>query len=222
MPKYKINIDKPLPSDKQIEQYKDFDSLYKEYQVMTRFQFWRDLYKKPRYFAGVAAAIAIAFLVHQTVIKETPIAPNTQNQQLSLENVTTPFQQTQVNANTSSVISLSEESQLTIPANAFVNAKQEIVSGEVELRYREIQESTDAIPTQQNLNVESYALLEVEAFQHGEKVFLAEDKSIEVAYITVEGDQEYNVYELNTTEKLWGKCRKRPGDDISTNWRGSS
>lgn len=206
MSKYKINIDKPLPSDKKIEQYKSFDSLYREYQVITRFQFWRDLYKKPKYFAAAAAVAAIVFLVGQAVVEEASNSAVVQNEQLSLENVTTPFQLAQVNANQTSVIALSEESQLTIPANAFVDQNQNVVSGEVELRYREIQESTSIIPTEQNL--ESIALLEVEAYLDGKKVFLAEDKSIEVAYITSEGNPNYNVYELNPVEKLWSNSGK--------------
>ena len=209
MSKYKIHIDKPLPSDQRIEQYKDFDSLYREYQVTTRFKFWQELYKKPRYFAGVAAAVALAFLVRQAVIEESTM--DTQAQQaevLSLENINTPFEETNLNTDNQSVVFLSSNgSQLTIPAEAFVDENNAPVSGEIQFRYREIQNSTKELT--EDLNFNSLALIEVEASQNGKKVFLSQDKSIEVAYVTLDEDEAYDVYQLNPSERRW----TQRGDD---------
>ncbi|MEM7654629.1 MAG: hypothetical protein AAF399_00760, partial [Bacteroidota bacterium] len=71
MSKYKIHIDKPLPEPKQVARHKDFDSLYRDYQVNTRFDFWRNLYRKPTVFAAMVAGIAILFLVIQATESES-------------------------------------------------------------------------------------------------------------------------------------------------------
>lgn len=63
MAKYKINLDKPLPDAKRIEAHRNFPALMKRYQVVTRFEFWRKLYKNPLYFASLVAIIAVFYLV---------------------------------------------------------------------------------------------------------------------------------------------------------------
>jgi|GEM_PF-5908103 len=71
--KYKIRLDEPVPSDEQIDQYKNFDRLLADHRNITEPLYRRPpLYRNPRAFIGLMLIMVIAFLVFRAVEEEEP------------------------------------------------------------------------------------------------------------------------------------------------------
>ncbi len=70
MSKYKIQVVESLPNDEKIQQYQDFPRLYRRFRYITRFNFWKKLYKNPLSFASVVLISSIAYLVFQADVEE--------------------------------------------------------------------------------------------------------------------------------------------------------
>ena len=210
MPKYKIHIDKPLPDPKRIESFKNFDSLYEQYQVSTRFEFWRNLYRKPTYFASIIAIVAIGFLVfdaakdipaqHADFINP-PIPPKDIQPVDELYENVEPL-----------TFSYESGSKIIVPADAFVDQNGNPIVGKVELRYREFRNAAEifigGVPMEYDTaglkhTMESAAMLEISAWQNGESVFLKEGKNIEVQYVSSYGSRDFSVYYLDTLKRNW-------------------
>ncbi|MDX2283353.1 MAG: hypothetical protein NW241_04290 [Bacteroidia bacterium] len=73
MPDYRVHIDKPLPGPERIRRHRDFGGLYATYRAEMRLHFWRNLYRNPRVFAGVAVLAAVVLLVFEA--SEPPAVP---------------------------------------------------------------------------------------------------------------------------------------------------
>jgi len=63
MAKYKFNIDKPEPSDEQINRHKDFKKLQGNYQRMTKPLYKTPLYKNPKIFLALVLILLMAYVV---------------------------------------------------------------------------------------------------------------------------------------------------------------
>lgn len=207
MTKYKIHIDKPLPDPKHIARHKDFDSLYHQYQVNTRFEFWRDLYRKPRYFAGLVAVIAILFLV----IDSPEDSSRPPLMMPPIEAIDIPFVSQEMSADDPNNLKIGDNWELVIPAEAFIDpATEQIVSGPIQLEVREFFDPADLFMagismTDDSMNqgegLESLTLLQVEARQDGRLIALR--KSLEAIYYTEDTSQNYLVYHLDTISRSW-------------------
>lgn len=204
MSDYKINIDKPLPAPEVTDRHKDFDELYGRYQVTKRFDFWRNLYRKPMYFASVAASAAIIFLVFEAVNEEElssqksasvipPVAANDPAQLILKANPALPF-----------AFESASCSQVTIPANAFIDMDGNPVSGEVEIHYRELHQlSETAISEVPSAGENSLGMVEIAGFQNGNLLKLAENKTIDVAFFSLDTSGDYQVFALNENRDEW-------------------
>ncbi|MEL6592496.1 MAG: hypothetical protein AAFQ68_20525, partial [Bacteroidota bacterium] len=210
MTQYKIHIDKPLPDGKRIKSHQDFDSLYDQYQVNARFEFWRQLYRNPRYFAGLAAVIAVLFLVYQAVDEERI---------MNLPYVNPLSSELAYQSQTFSVgapISISGElaRQINIPANAFVDAQGKPVEGEVEIKVLPLVDVQDLALRGLSMQIDSARQLvpkagvEILAFRLGERVYLKPEASIEVEMLIPGQDENLALYQLDTAAASWAE---RPG-----------
>ncbi|MEM6345092.1 MAG: hypothetical protein AAF927_14470, partial [Bacteroidota bacterium] len=207
MTQYKVHIDKPLPDSKRIKRHKDFDSLYDQYQVNTRFQFWRQLYQNPRYFAGLAAVLAVIFLVYQAVEEERIMDlafVNPPVEQIDYQTLAFP-------AGEPITIETEGIRNLQIPAHAFVDANGQAVNDSVEIRFRELYEPMDyallGIPMQYDSahQLVAAAGVDVQAFRHGERVYLKEGVAIEADMVVRLNADDLDLYYLDTTAKNWAQ-----------------
>ena len=211
MPKYKIHIDRPLPDPKRVESFKNFDSLYEQYQVSTRFEFWRNLYRKPTYFASIIAIITIGFLVFDAASRDMPPAETAFiNPPIPPKDIQ-PIDELYENA-APLTFSYESGSKIMVPADAFVDQGGNPVSGNVELRYREFRDAAEifigGIPMEydtanQTHTMESAAMLEISAWQNGQALQLKEGKNIEVQYVSNYGSRDFSVYYLDTLARNW-------------------
>lgn len=210
MSNYKINIDKPLPHDQQIDQYKDFDALYREYQTLSRFQVWRELYRNPRYFGSLVAIVAVGFLVFQAVTEEQAASPLSSTEiSLPLASVVNPLHTEFVSLQEEQVLSLSPTLELRVPEAAFVDEAGRVPAEQVELRYREFPSPAElfarglSMAWEKDASLSPLTTLEVRAFADGRPLALAEGKTLHVVYLTSEGGEAFQVHGLNDSSMKW-------------------
>ncbi len=103
-------------------------------------------------------------------------------------------------------------SKINVPKNAFVDKAGKVLKGEIELRYREFHDAFDffvsGIPmTYDSAGVryqfESAGMMEMLAYQNGEPVNVAPDKSINVSLASDYPATDYNLYKLDTLQNNW-------------------
>ncbi len=124
-------------------------------------------------------------------------------------------------------IEVSTGTTIKIPQNAFVDAKGNPVTGQVDVTYREIKRPIDmlmsGVPmaydsagvTYQFVSAGNFELL---AFKDGEPLQLAKDKTIDVSFISTDEKAGYNLYKLDPETKNWvfegnADNKKKPAPD---------
>ena len=224
MARYRIHIDPEQPSKAKMDAYKDFDSLHKRYKAQSRHDFWRRLYRNPRYFAILVALVSVSVLVYQSSLKvvnqetEAYILPPIPPKNIPSQIKVLPLEEAQS-------LTYEQGSRLHIPDGAFVDDKNQEVEGKIELHYREIRDAADmfiaGIPMEydsarNSYTLESAAMLEVRAYTNGKEVFLKEGKSLEVEYFSPLSGNDFHVYHLDTSARNWtfeGKDLVRDADE---------
>ncbi|MEM6800857.1 MAG: hypothetical protein AAF696_05605 [Bacteroidota bacterium] len=225
MARYRIHIDPEQPSKAKMDAYKDFNSLHKRYKSQSRHDFWRRLYRNPRYFAILVALVSVSLLVYQTSLESTeqeaeayilpPIPPKNIPSQLQL--LPSPEAQS---------LTYDQGSRLHIPAGAFVDAHNQEIKGKIELHYREFRDAADmfiaGIPMDydsagKSYTLESAAMLEVKAYANGKEIFLKEGKSLEVEYFSLLRGNDFHVYHLDTAARNWSFEGKDLVRDVDEN-----
>lgn len=210
MSRYRINIDNTPPSKAKIDAYKDFDALHKRYKVQSRYDFWRRLYRNPKYFAVLAALVAVGVLVYQSSLEQAPkiaayIAPP-----IPPKNIPPVILESSLEG--ADTLSYESGTNIHVPAAAFVDEENQPVTGKVEIRYREFRDASEifiaGIPMEYDSagkvhSLESAAMLEVLAYSDNKPVFLKEGKTLEVEYYSPYKGTNFNVYHLDTLKKNW-------------------
>jgi hypothetical protein len=101
---------------------------------------------------------------------------------------------------------------INVPKGVFVDADGKQVKGDVELQYREFHDAADIIlsgipMTYDNHgtkeNFQTAGMMEINGFQNGQPVFIAEGKSIDVSIGSYTPDDDYNLYFLDPEQKQW-------------------
>jgi hypothetical protein len=128
-----------------------------------------------------------------------------------LKNLNIPFNSKKINPKINNTLSFPGGSSIDIPANAFVNEKNEPVTKKVEISFREMKNAIDVmmsgIPmTYDSAGVENSfttaGMFEVYGYSEGKPVFIANDKKVTVNMVgNVQGN--YNFYQLDTINKKW-------------------
>lgn len=70
MAKYKFNINKPDPSDEEINRHKDFKKLKANYHRVTTPLYKTPLYKNKKVFLGLLLVVVIAYLISEAIDEE--------------------------------------------------------------------------------------------------------------------------------------------------------
>jgi hypothetical protein len=200
----------------------------------------KPFYKSTWFFGSLAAAAAVAIAVIVYVNKSdvnpndkptnsvvnnvntrnsdssnnSPVVIPNQKQKIAppLKNLDIAFTNYKINSNHGGKITHASGSQLTFPANAFVDANGKPVSGNIDIRYREFRDPADiflaGIPMQydsagQTLQFQSAGMMEVAAFQDGKVVYLDQNKSVEVQFASNNSGNQFNIYQFDTTAGNW-------------------
>lgn len=107
--------------------------------------------------------------------------------------------------------------KVTFPANAFVDANGNPVSGNVEIQYREFRDQVDfflsGIPMQYDSAQHTYqfvsaGMMEISGFVNGQPVFLAKGKTVNVEFASKNQGTQFNLYRFDTLAGNWNYLGK--------------
>jgi hypothetical protein len=247
--KRKININRPRISADEISQRKNFDSVLKNSAGMGAKPLLKKPWFLSSVVVATAVIITTVILLNKKDAS-SPRTKNEVNMidadslELAafykaeeakpciappIEGLDIPYTTYKVNAEKGAVLDFKTGSKLTIPKNAFVDADGKPLKGEVELRYREFHDAADffvsGIPmTYDSAGVryqfESAGMMEMLAYQDGQPVSMAPDKTINVELASAYKGTEYNLYKLDTLKNNWSclgkdKVVNKPAGDKS-------
>ncbi len=138
MPRYKIHIDPPNLDPDRIRGHQNFDQLYCDYRATRRFDFWRNLYRDPRVFAGLAAVVVMLVLVFQAV-KENDSEAILDRMGPPVSEALSPDQVWTLNASQDTLISLNGRWSLMIPAGSLLDSAGNSYRGTYQLAFRQLE-----------------------------------------------------------------------------------
>jgi hypothetical protein len=236
---YDIRRNLKQPSSQEIAKFKNFDALLEQYQATTPDkQRTAGVFALPQgkersatirrltYIAAAAAALltGVIFVVNFLQNPHTPLLTETEYFEQQpfinppMEEIKPEAVAHKVNATTGGIYPMQTGSKLVIPTEAFMNDRGELIAGDVNVFYREMDDYVDfflsGIPMDYDsagtkFNLESSGMVEIYAEKDGERVKLAPGKAIEVELISEiylpEGTAlpRYNVYQLDTANRGW-------------------
>jgi hypothetical protein len=173
MKNYKINIDKPKPTQEEILAGRNFDSVLAQYKAAPGQVIKKPFWQSTAFISSVvavAATVAIVALVlnkNGEGISTDPNAPGIANNDPSalpgqntpdnavawtptkrtiappLAGVNIPFKEYKVNSKKGGTISYPTGSKVTFQPNSFVDANGASVTGNVDVQYREMHDAVD-------------------------------------------------------------------------------
>lgn len=210
MENYNIDRNRKPLTDADVQKGKNFDAFMNAYTA-----------KKPSFFrtgkfyvlaaiAGTVVAVGAYFLTSTSgpeLTREKTAFINPLFDQAS--NPDTSFN---VNASDGAMIMNSNGSMISVPKNAFLDSAGNIITGNVELRYREFHDAAkiflagipmtyDSAGTQYHF--ESAGMIEITAWQNGKPLKTNPDSLIHVAMISNSNEDRFNTYYLDTVAKKW-------------------
>lgn len=229
---YNFKFNPPEPTSEQIRQKMDFDALLAQFEATappeasplrvvsnnsnrTR---WR---RSLMYVAGVAAAAMLALAIFMNIGGsdiENQVAERMLNQPFvhpTMQKLEKAYKIFTLEGTQGGVFEYESGSKVTVPANAFVDENGALVTGEVELRYKEYLDFVDffiaGIPMKYDSTGNAYQLnsagmIDVQAFQNGNPIQLKANKTLNVelvSYIDYHPKDQYNVYQLDAENRKW-------------------
>ncbi len=129
-----------------------------------------------------------------------------------LKNVDVPFEEYQIDAAKGDTLFPQTCSIILFPPNAFIDKAGNVISGNVQVRYREFTEPIDfflsGIPMDydsagKKMNFESAGMCEVLAFKDGQPVFVNPKSKPEVNLLSNSKSPDFNLYYLDTVQQKW-------------------
>lgn len=170
MSRYNIHIDPNLPDPDAVKGREDFDALFKEYRAVKRFDFWRNLYKDPKVFAGLAAAFAIIFLVFQSV-EDTELEQAYHRMGAPVTTELVPEQVWTLSGGQDTTLYLTERLSLFIPAGSLQDSSGSTISGTYELSFRQLDQLAEQFITGTEHAEQPFSLL---ATSQGNSLLISE------------------------------------------------
>lgn len=135
--------------------------------------------------------------------------------------VDVPFQKLSVNATSGGVLRLANGTKINVPANAFTNAAGQVVSGQVELQYREFHNAAELLASgiimhdpKTGVYMQTAGMFQLVGKQGGETVNIAEGKTLNVDMASFVNDGTvFDKFYLQEKEAKWdnlGACPAKP------------
>jgi hypothetical protein len=231
---YNIKLDPEQLSPEQIQKHKDFDALLHQFEQNPSPQA-ESVSLKPWYYIGgvVAAALIGAFFyfnglnsndVNEAISTKAYLASQPYVNP-PIESLQQAFTVKQVDANQGGVFEYDNGSKIIVPAAAFVDQNRAIITGEVEIKFREYHDFIDffvsGIPMEYDsagtqYNLESAGMIEIYAEQNGQRLDMAPGKSIDIELISEMSisannrasnpssvQDDFNIYRLDEEARNW-------------------
>lgn len=221
--RYDFRTNAPQPSREDIEKHKDFDALLERYQASQKppYPLRRIVYRA----LSVAAALAGLLLIinlpfarsyearsEAYFVSQPYVAPPFG------ETIQKEFSQVAVDADQGATLAGKNGTQIRVPSGAFQDEAGNAVSGNVDIRFRELHDVVDfflaGIPMAYDsagteYQLESSGMMEIYAEQNGKRLSIRPGRPIEVELVSeisvanMEEVNDYGVYRLDTTQRNW-------------------
>jgi hypothetical protein len=242
MKNYKINIDKPKPTQEEILAGRNFDQVLKQYNASPGKVIKKPFWQSAGFIGSVAAVAATVAIVLMAVKGGNPVtdapqgpvivdgnnsnsnaddktpqnttawAPTKREIAPPLADLNVPFTAYKVNAKSGGAITHETGTKITFKPNSFVDEAGAPVTGNVEVKYREMHDAVDfflaGIPMEYDSAgatyvLESAGMMEIAAFVGGKVVYLDKSKPMQVEMASAQSGTGYNLYAFNTDAGNW-------------------
>lgn len=247
MKNYKINIDKPKPTQEEILAGRNFDSVLAQYKAAPGTPVKKPFWQKAGFITSVVAVAATATIValmmngkdeqnandkaNPAIVQNNDNSNSVQssgntNQGTAVANwspvkrtiapplkgADVPYQQYKVSAQKGGLISYPTGTKIKFQPNSFVDQSGNVITGNVEIHYREMHDAVDffvaGIPMAydsagQTWQLHSAGMMEVAAFVNGKVVYLDKTKPMEVQMASASNSSRYNLYYFDTIAGNW-------------------
>ncbi len=194
--------------------------------------------KKIRYstvIAGITVVCTITYLslfnnktsqnkTNETLTTQKKTSPTTNQKDVKKPFVYKPSEKLKikytsytVNNNKGGQFTHPTSSKIKIPKNTFVDKNGKDVIGDVTIEYREFHDVGDiiasGIPMKYDsagtaYNLESAGMFDIKGFQNSEPVFIKPEKSVQIEFASVNNENRFNQYYLDTVAKNWQYLKK--------------
>lgn len=204
----KIDIKNKISDEKALK-HKDFNKVLSKYNRLRR-----PFYRSPKFLSMVAVStivIMLVFMVDEkkaysngsySTVYQSPIGMPIEHELIEL--TIEKDKPTQVITNGGTLIN--------IPENTLVDSAGNLVTGKVDLKFREFLDQKEVflsgIPMNYdsngvNMNFKSGGMFEMLAYQNENPLFIADDKKVKVDLASMQVEDDYNIYYLSPDEKKW-------------------
>ena len=134
-----------------------------------------------------------------------------------ISNIVIEYNEYEINPATDTIIKHESGAVIEVPENAFLNAKGEVVTENVNLKFRSFSNPLEiylaGIPMTATINgeekvYESAGMFEIIADQKGEKLYVNKESKIKVTLESFESDANFNTYDLEEETGVWVETGK--------------
>ncbi len=201
----KININRPVITAGEIESFKDFGSLVNRYESASRFRYYK--------FGVMGLAVAAVALIVILTVWRTPAGdPSVAFVNPPMKGIDIGYSSYKVDAAQGAELTYKTGSKIKIPQDAFLDKNGKVVTGNVDVKYREFHDPVDffvsGIPMTYDsagttYHFESAGMMELTAYRGSEPLIANPESKIEVSMASRQAGNEYNLYYLDTVKKLW-------------------
>lgn len=204
----KIDIKNKLSDEKALK-YKDFNKVLSKYNRL-RIPF----YRSPKFLSMVAVSTIVIMLVFMFDEKEaysneayyttyeSPIGIPVEPELIELT----------IEKDKPTVVITNGGTRIQIPENTLVDSAGNIITGKVDLKYRDFLDQKEVflsgIPMDYDsngvkMNFKSGGMFEVLAYQNDNPLYIANNKTVKVDLASLQVEDDYNIYYLSPEEKKW-------------------
>lgn len=214
MKKIKINVDRPVPSSKEIEAHQNFEKVLIGFKKLKS-----PIWKNPWIYASVGGIVISSILINQLYnknsIKETnEITENTEIQlpedtkciHSPIEKQDLPFQNYKIEVTKNETIILSSGTEIYIPEGSIIPNS---TSNQVEIKIREFRTESESfiagIPMdyKSTESFESAGMIEIRGSQNNKEVTISPQKPIEIKLNLTKDPTNFQFWKLNEKSGDW-------------------
>lgn len=214
MKKFKIIVDRPVISSKEIESKQNFEKVFSGFKKMKS-----PIWKNPWIYASIGGIIISSLLINQLYkynsIKE--INKTTENSELQLpedtkcihppiENKDIPFLNFKIETTKNETITLPTGTEIFIPEGSIIPNS---TSNQVEIKIREFRTESESfiagIPMdyKSNESFESAGMIEIRGTQNNEVISISNQKPIEIKLNLTKDPTDFQFWKLNEKSGDW-------------------
>ncbi|MBL4655092.1 MAG: hypothetical protein JKY33_04650 [Bacteroidia bacterium] len=158
----------------------------------------------------------MSILSMATVLYLLPVCNVVNHKELSVdppfEDMDVVFRDYEINSSQDNFIEVANGTSIEIPKDAFVDANNVPIKGDVKINYREFHDAAQILASGitmtydsggVRMNLQSAGMFEIRGFKDGKPVFIANGKDVKVNMASFAEGDGYNFYRLDESQSNW-------------------